>query len=46
MEAAMDKLKLAEQEKRGAIKYLKKGKPLPEKYRFLLFEDKKEMELV
>ena len=42
----MDKLKLTEQEKRNIIKYVESEKPLPEKYRFLLFEDKKELELV
>ena len=28
------------------MKYLEEGKPLPEKYRFILFEDKREVELV
>lgn len=42
----MDKLRLTEQEKRDAVKRLEEGKPLPEKYRFLLFEDKREVELV
>ena len=42
----MDKLQLTEKEKRTALKCLEEGKPLPEKYRFLLFEDKKEVELV
>jgi len=37
---------LTENEKRDIIKYLESGKPLPDKYRFLLFEDKKEVELV
>jgi DNA modification methylase len=39
-------MKLDENEIRDIIKYLESGKPLPEKYRFLLFEDKKEVELV
>jgi DNA modification methylase len=42
----MDKINLTENEKRDIIKYLESGKPLPEKYRFLLFADKKEVELV
>ena len=33
-------------EKRDAIKLIESGKPLPDKYRFLLFEDKREVELV
>lgn len=33
-------------EKRDLIKLIEQGKPLPEKYRFLLFEDKREVELV
>ena len=40
------KINLTEQEKRDAVKCLEEGKPFPEKYRFLLFEDKKELELV
>ncbi|MDO9538086.1 MAG: site-specific DNA-methyltransferase [Thermoplasmata archaeon] len=39
-------LKLNENEIRDIAKYLAEGKPLPEKYRFLLFEDKREVELV
>jgi hypothetical protein len=39
-------MQLTENEKRDAMKYLEAGKSLPEKYRFLLFEDKKEVELV
>ena len=42
----MDKINLTENEKRDIIKYLEAGKVLPEKYRFLLFADKKEVELV
>lgn len=37
---------LSENEKGDVIKYLEAGKPLPDKYRFLLFEDKREVELV
>ena len=33
-------------EKRDLIKLIEQGKPLPEKYRFLLFADKREVELV
>ena len=38
--------RLTEQEKQDIIRYLEADKPLPEKYRFLLFEDKREVELV
>ena len=38
--------KLTEQEQQEVIRYLESGKPLPEKYRFLLFDDKKQVELV
>lgn len=37
---------LSETEKRDLIKLIEQGKPLPEKYRFLLFADKREVELV
>ena len=37
---------LTENEKRDVIKYIESGEPLPDKYRFLLFEDKREVELV
>ncbi|MCW5551361.1 MAG: site-specific DNA-methyltransferase [Verrucomicrobiae bacterium] len=33
-------------EKRDLIKLIEQGKPLPDRYRFLLFEDKREVELV
>ena len=36
-------MKLSEYEIRDITKYLESGKPLPEKYRFLLFEDKKKL---
>ncbi len=39
-------MKLSDNEIRDIRKYLEEGKPLPEKYRFLLFEDKREVELV
>jgi DNA modification methylase len=38
--------KLTEQEKQEIIRFLEADKPLPDKYRFLLFEDKREVELV
>ncbi len=38
--------RLTEQEQQEVIRYLEADKPLPEKYRFLLFEDKREVELV
>ncbi len=39
-------LKLTDQEKQEIIRYLEADKELPEKYRFWLFEDKREVELV
>jgi DNA modification methylase len=39
-------MNLSENEKRDIIKYLEAGKSLPEKYRFLLFKDDREVELV
>ena len=38
--------KLSPNEIRDILAYLEAGKPLPEKYRWYLFEDKKEVELV
>jgi adenine-specific DNA-methyltransferase len=38
--------KLTEQEQRELIRYVEANKPLPDKYRFLLFDDKREVELV
>ena len=38
--------KLTDQEKQEIIRFLDAGRPLPEKYRFLLFDDKREVELV
>ncbi|MEW5884858.1 MAG: site-specific DNA-methyltransferase [Armatimonadota bacterium] len=37
---------LSDHEKQEIIRYLEADKPLPEKYRFLLFGDKREVELV
>jgi len=39
-------LNLSDNEKRDVIKYLEAGKPLPDKYRFLLFKDDREVELL
>jgi len=39
-------MNLTDNEKREIIKYLEAGKALPDKYRFLLFDDKREVELV
>ena len=39
-------MKLTDNEIRDINKLLEAGKPLPDKYRFLLFEDKREVELV
>jgi len=38
--------RLTEQEQQEIIRYLEADKPLPDKYRFLLFEDKREVELI
>jgi adenine-specific DNA-methyltransferase len=38
--------RLTEQERQEVIRCLEADKPLPERYRFLLFEDKREVELV
>ena len=38
--------KLTEQEQQEIIRYIEADKPLPDKYRFLLFEDKREVELI
>ena len=37
---------LTDNEKQEILRYVEAGKPLPEKFRFLLFEDKREIELV
>lgn len=39
-------MKLTDNEKRDVIRFLEAGKPLPEKYRFLLFDDDREVELL
>jgi DNA modification methylase len=39
-------MRLTDNERRDAIKYIQEGKPLPEKYRFLLYDDDREVELV
>src|ERR1700674_2993592 len=41
-----DVYELSDAEKRDLVTLINEGKPLPEKYRFLLFEDKREVELV
>ena len=41
-----ERTELSDAEKRDLIKLIEQGKPLPEKYRFLLFDDKREVELV
>ncbi|MFH1969163.1 MAG: DNA methyltransferase [Verrucomicrobiota bacterium] len=41
-----EKYELSDAEKRDLTMLIKEGKSLPEKYRFLLFEDKREVELV
>ena len=38
--------RLTEQERQDIRRHLDADKPLPDKYRFLLFEDKREVELV
>ena len=39
-------MKLTDTEKREILKLIEADKPLPDKYRFLLFDDKREVELV
>lgn len=41
-----EKYDLSDAKTRDLIKLVEKGKPLSEKYRFILFEDKREVELV
>ena len=38
--------RLTKQEQQEIVRYIEADKPLPDKYRFLLFEDKREVELV
>lgn len=39
-------MKLTDTEKQEVLRFLEADKPLPDKYRFLLFDDKREVELV
>ena len=39
-------MKLTDNEKRDIIKYIEADRPLPDNYRFLLFEEKREVELI
>ena len=39
-------MKLTDNEKREILKLIEADKPLPDKYRFMLFDDKREVELV
>jgi len=39
-------MNLTDNEKREILKYIEADKPLPDKYRFLLFDDKREVELI
>ena len=39
-------MNLTGSEKRDIIKYIEAGEPLPDKFRFLLFDEKREVELV
>jgi hypothetical protein len=38
--------RLTEQERQEILRYIEADKPLPDRFRFLLFEDKREVELV
>ena len=38
-------MKLSDNEKRDIVKLIEQGKDLPEKYRFLLFDQSKQVEL-
>ncbi len=38
--------RLTDQERQDILRYIEADKPLPERYRFLLFEDRREVELV
>jgi len=44
--AGRGSLKLTDNEKRDILEWLEADRPLPDKYRSLLFEDKREVELV
>ncbi len=39
-------MKLTDTEKREILKLIETDKPLPDKYRFMLFDDKREVELI
>ena len=39
-------MKLTDNEKREILKLIESNKPLSDKYRFLLFDDKREVELI
>lgn len=39
-------MKLTDNEKREILKLIEADKPLPDKYRFMLFDDKREVEPV
>lgn len=39
-------MRLTDNEKRDIVKFLEQNKPLPERYRFLLFDDNREVELL
>jgi adenine-specific DNA-methyltransferase len=41
-----ERYELTDAERRDLIKLIEQGKPLPERFRFLLFDDKREVELV
>ena len=41
----LKKMKLTDNEKRDAVRFIEEGKPLPEKYRFLLFDESKQVEI-
>ena len=40
------KKRLTEEQIDAIVEFLKEGRPLPEEYRWLLFEDKQETELI
>ena len=42
----MEQLHLNDKEKQEIIRRVEEGKPLPDKYRFLLFQDKKQVDLI
>ena len=42
----MEQLHLTDKEKQEIIRRVEEGKSLPDKYRFLLFQDKKQVELI